>query len=110
MQAVWNNEIIAEADKDDLIYIEGNWYFPPESLNKKFFRPTDLHTTCYWKGPASYYQIDVDGAMNPDGAWYYPALMPGAVGVVKKDFTNYVGFWHGVTVTEQLDERKAKGI
>ena len=53
---------------------EGNWYFPPEALEKEYFKPSDKHTTCFWKGLASYYKIDVDGAVNENGAWYYPAL------------------------------------
>lgn len=100
MQAIWNNKVIAEAYKKDLIYIEGNWYFPPDALKKECLKPSDKHTTCFWKGLASYYQIDVDGVVNEDGAWYYPDPMPSAIGMVKKDFTNYVGFWRGVKVEE----------
>ncbi|MBI3624050.1 DUF427 domain-containing protein [Candidatus Saccharibacteria bacterium] len=100
MQAIWNNKAIAEADKEDLIYIEGNWYFPPESLKKEYFKTTDKHTTCFWKGQASYYQIDVDGVVNEDGSWYYPEPMPSSFKVVNKDYTNYVAFWHGVEVRE----------
>jgi uncharacterized protein (DUF427 family) len=100
MKAIWNDAVIAEADKSDLIYIEGNWYFPPDSLKKEYFSQTDKHTTCYWKGKASYYQIDVDGKINEDGAWYYPDPTGPSKKIVKKDFTDYVAFWHGVTVTE----------
>jgi len=98
MRAIWNDKIIAEAKKDQLIYIEGNWYFPPKALKKEYFKPKDKHTACFWKGQACYYQIDVDGVVNEDGAWYYPELKDSAIGTVKKDFTNYVGFWHGVEV------------
>ena len=100
MKALWNDTVIAEADKDSLIHIEGNWYFPPESIKKDYFTPSDLHTTCFWKGEASYYDIDVDGKVNDGGAWYYPEPKDGSVERVKKDFTNYVAFWRGVEVTE----------
>jgi len=100
MQEIWNNKVIAEADKKDLIYIEGNWYFPPDAIKKEFLKPTDKHTTCFWKGLASYYQVDVDGEVNEDGAWYYPDPTPSAIDKVKKDFTDYVAFWHGVEVKE----------
>lgn len=100
MKAVWNNTVIAQANKDDLIYIEGNWYFPPSSIKSEYFTPIDMHTTCFWKGEASYYTIDVDGTVNEGGAWYYPKPMDGSIERVKKDFTNYVAFWRGVTVSE----------
>jgi uncharacterized protein (DUF427 family) len=68
--------------------------------DKKHFSPTDKHTTCFWKGQASYYTVDVDGTANEDGAWYYPNPTHSATLKVKKDFTNYIAFWHGVQVTE----------
>ncbi len=100
MKAVWNNTVIAEAPKDSLIYIEGNWYFPKSSIRAEFFTPNDEHTTCFWKGEASYYDIRVDGATNPGAAWYYAHPMEGSIERVKKDFTDYVAFWRGVTVNE----------
>ena len=100
MKALWNNTIIAEADKDELIRIEGNWYFPPSAIKKEYFKPNDMHTTCFWKGEASYYDIDVDGNINDGGAWYYPEPMDGSVDRVGKDFANYVAFWRGVEITE----------
>jgi uncharacterized protein (DUF427 family) len=100
MKAIWNSKVVAEAYKDDMIYIEGNWYFPPSALTKEYFAPTDKHTVCFWKGLASYYQIDVDGSVNNDGAWYYPKPTALSKKMVKKDFTDYVAFWHGVDVTE----------
>lgn len=100
MKAIWNNKVIAEVDKADLIYIEGNWYFPPDSLKKEYFTPTSQHSVCYWKGLASYYQIDVGGQVNPDGGWYYPKPTRLAKKMVKKDFSDYVAFWHGIQVTE----------
>lgn len=100
MKVVWNNTTIAEADKNDLIRIEGGWYFPPKSINKGFFTPSDHKTTCFWKGEASYYDVTVDGEKNEFGAWYYPEPMEGSVEKVKKDFKDYVAFWNGIEVTE----------
>ena len=100
MKAVWHDQVIAEAPKDDLIRIEGNWYFPPTSLNKEFYVDSDHHTTCMWKGEASYYDVVVDGQTNEFGAWYYPEPKDGSVERVKKDFANYVAFWNGIEVVE----------
>lgn len=100
MKAIWNNKVIAEANKDDLIYIEGNWYFPPSSINQEYFKANDTHTTCFWKGEASYFDIDVDSNVNQGGAWYYPEPKEGSIERVKKDFTNYVAFWQGVEISE----------
>lgn len=100
MKAVWNDTVIAEADKDYLIRIEGNWYFPPHSVKQEYLKPSGTHTACFWKGTASYYDIEVDGAVNRDAAWYYPEPTTGSLKLVKKDFSNYVAFWHGVQVTE----------
>lgn len=100
MQALWNNTVIADADKNDLIFIEGNWYFPPSAIKMEVLEPNDEHTTCFWKGEASYYDIDVEGVVNKSGAWYYPKPMDGSVERVKKDFTNYVAFWRGVEIKE----------
>lgn len=100
MKAVWNGQVIAEADKDDLIYIEGNLYFPRSAIKEEFYQPSDTHTTCHWKGEASYYNVVVDGKTNDDAAWYYPEPKPSGIEQVKKDFTNYVAFWRGVQVAE----------
>lgn len=98
MQAIWNDTVIAEAEQDDLIRIEGNWYFPPAAIKQEYFKPSETHTTCFWKGEASYYNVDVDGQVNQDAAWYYPEPKDGSIDTVKKDFTNYVAFWRGVEV------------
>lgn len=98
MKAVWNGQTIAEADQDDLIKIEGNWYFPPDSINRDFYSDSDLHTECFWKGTASYYDVTVDGQVNDGAAWYYPQPKDGSIERVKKDFSNYVAFWRGVEV------------
>ena len=98
MKAIWNDKVLAEAEQDELIKIEGNWYFPPASVNKEYFTPTDQHTECFWKGTASYYTIDVDGEKFENGAWYYADPMDGSVERVKKDFKDYVAFYPQVTI------------
>lgn len=100
MKAVWNGATIAEAPKDALIRIEGNWYFPPDSLRPEYFAESNHHTTCFWKGEASYFDVVVGGQTNTFGAWYYPQPQEGSVDRVGKDFTDYVAFWHGITVEE----------
>ncbi len=99
MKAVWNNQILAETTNDNLILIEGNWYFPPNSIHKQYFNSNNEHTICPWKGEASYYDINVDGQINNSAAWYYPTPKDGSIQKVKKDFTNYIAFWRGVEVT-----------
>lgn len=105
MIALWNDQVIAEADKDDLIYIEGNWYFPPESIKREFFQPSTNTSQCFWKGEANYYNVVVDGQSNPDAAWYYHKPMESAFEKTKKDFTDYVAFWRGVEVTDQVHDK-----
>ena len=100
MKAIWNGKTIAEADQDELIKIEGNWYFPPSSVDMQYFTPTDQHTECFWKGTASYYTVNVDGEKFENGAWYYHEPMEGSVERVKKNFADYVAFYPQVTVTE----------
>lgn len=100
MKAIWKNTIIAEAPKEELIRIEGNWYFPPSSLRRAYFKENNHHTHCPWKGDASYYDVVVDGDTNESGAWYYPRPMDGSIERVKKDFTHFVAFWHGIEVRE----------
>jgi uncharacterized protein (DUF427 family) len=100
MKAIWNNTTIAEAPKEDLIRIEGNWYFPPNSIHREYFTESDHHTHCPWKGEASYYDVVVGGETNEFGAWYYPEPKAGSIERVKKDFTGYVAFWNGIEVIE----------
>jgi len=100
MKAIWNDSTIAEAAKEDLIFIEGNWYFPPNAIKPEYFTKNSEHTTCFWKGEASYYDVDVNGVKNESAAWYYPNPMEGSIEKVKKDFTNYVAFWRGIQVQE----------
>ena len=91
MKAIWNGQTLAESDAT--IVIEGNHYFPFEAINKEFFRPSETHTVCGWKGTASYYDIKVDGDTNKDAAWFYPAPKDEA-----KEIANHVAFWKGVEV------------
>jgi len=91
MKALWNNSVLA--DSDQTIVIEGNHYFPPDSVNQEYFEPSDTHTLCPWKGEASYYDVKVNGEVNKDAAWYYPDPKPAA-----HEIKNYVAFWHGVKV------------
>jgi uncharacterized protein (DUF427 family) len=100
MIAAWKNQVIAEAAKEDLIYIEGNWYFPPSSVKPEFFKksPTPYH--CPWKGDCQYFNVGIDGDTSLDNAWSYPKPLPSAIDEVKKDFSNYVAFWRDVSVSE----------
>lgn len=100
MKAVWNGVTLADAPKEELIRIEGNWYFPPSSLKWEYFKDSDHRTTCYWKGEANYYDVVVDGKTNEFGAWYYPEPMEGSVERVGKDFSGYVAFWNSINVVE----------
>lgn len=100
MKAVWNGQTIAEADKDSLIYIEQNWYFPPSSVKTELLKKSETPYTCPWKGVCQYFDI-VDGDnRSQDSAWSYPEPKPSAIEIVKKDFANYVAFWRDVEVTE----------
>ena len=99
MKATWNDQVIAEAPQEDLIRIEGNWYFPPSAMKDDFFTKSEHRTICHWKGEASYYDVTVDGSKNAFGAWYYPNLKTGSAERVGKDFTNYIAFWNGINIT-----------
>ncbi len=100
MKAVLNGQVIAEAEKDDLIYIERNWYFPPSSVNQDYLQKSDTPYTCPWKGVCQYFNVVVGGQISSDAAFSYPQPMPSAIDTVKKDFSNYVAFWRDVQVTE----------
>jgi uncharacterized protein (DUF427 family) len=89
--ATWRGAIIAQSDTFEIV--EGNVYFPPESVNKDFIQPSSTHTVCGWKGTASYYDVVVNGQRNPDAAWYYPTPLDAA-----KQLAGYIAFWRGVTV------------
>jgi len=100
MKAVLNNTVVAEADKADLIYIEGNWYFPPSSVKQEFLTKSDTPYTCPWKGVCQYFNVNAGGTESTDSAFSYPEPKPGAIDIVKKDFANYVAFWRDIQVTE----------
>ena len=90
-KAIWNGTVIAESN--ETVIIEGNHYFPPDAINKEFFKNSTTHTNCHWKGLASYYNIEVKGQTNNNGAWYYPNPLPAA-----SEITGYIAFWRGVKV------------
>jgi uncharacterized protein (DUF427 family) len=92
-QALWNGKVIAESD--DLVQIEGNYYFPESALKKEYFKASDYQTICPWKGTAAYYSIEVDGETNESAAWYYPEPKDAA-----KVIKNRVAFWRGVDVVD----------
>jgi uncharacterized protein (DUF427 family) len=91
VRALWNGAVIAESD--DTVVVEGNHYFPAESLDQQVLRPSETRTVCPWKGTASYWTLEVDGQTNPDAAWYYPEPSDAAAAI-----RDHVAFWKGVTV------------
>lgn len=90
-KAVWNGVVLAESD--DTIIVEGNYYFPIESLKHEHFEESNTHTLCPWKGVASYVNVKVNGQVNRDAAWYYPTPKPAA-----EKIAGYYAFWRGVRV------------
>lgn len=92
-KAIWNGTVLAESD--DTLVLEGNHYFPPESLDPKYFKSSDTHTTCPWKGAAAYKSVEVDGQTNEDAAWYYPAPKPAADRIKDR-----IAFWRGVQIVD----------
>jgi len=90
-KAIWNDTVLAESDR--IVTVEGNAYFPPESLKHEYFRASDTHTHCAWKGRASYYDVVVSGSVNKDAAWYYPEPSQAAANI-----KGYVAFWKGVRI------------
>jgi uncharacterized protein (DUF427 family) len=93
MKASWNGQVLAESK--ETVVVEGNHYFPPDAIRRDFFSESSSHTTCPWKGRASYYNIEVDGAQSADAAWYYPEPKSAA-----EHIKNYVAFGRGVRVEE----------
>ena len=91
MKAIWNGVVLAESEACRIV--ERNYYFPRESVKLEYLRPSETHTTCFWKGVASYYDVVVDGKVNRDTAWYYPETKQAAAQI-----TDYVAYWRGVTV------------
>ena len=93
MKAIWKGKVLAQSEKTRVV--EGNHYFPADSVDRRFFRESRTHTTCGWKGEASYYDLVVDGDVNSDAAWYYPAPKQAAAQIA-----HCVAFWRGVEVTD----------
>jgi uncharacterized protein (DUF427 family) len=91
MKAIWNNTVLAESN--DTVVVEGNHYFPADSIKPEYFEPSSTNTFCGWKGTASYYDVVVDGQRNPDACWYYAEPMEKASHVKGR-----VAFWKGVQV------------
>ena len=91
MKATWTDSVVAESYKT--VVVEGKHFFPPETINKEYFQPSSTHTTCPWKGEASYYNVVVNGETNEDAAWYYPQPKDAA-----SEIKDHVAFWRGVKV------------
>ncbi len=90
-KATWEGAVLAESDKT--VEVEGNQYFPADTIHPEYFKPSNQHTVCPWKGTASYYDVEVDGKRNAGAAWYYPEPKPAA-----KQIKDYVAFWKGVQI------------
>jgi len=90
-KAIWNGVVLAESDHCEVV--EGNQYFPPDSIHRDYFKASETHTVCSWKGTASYYDVVVDGQINKDAAWYYPVPKDAA-----RRIKDHVAFWRGVKV------------
>jgi len=93
MKAIWNNVILADSDKT--LVIEGNHYFPLDSIKKEYFKEIDMRSTCPWKGEASYYDVVVDEQINKGSAWYYPEPKEAA-----KEIKDHVAFWKGIEISK----------
>lgn len=90
-KAIWNDTVIAESEHTEVV--EGNHYFPPSAIHQQYFKTSSHTTVCGWKGTASYYDLHVDGKVNPQAAWYYPTPKEAA-----SNITGYIAFWKGVQV------------
>ena len=93
MKAIWNNALIAESD--DALVVEGNYYFPPDSVNQDYLEASGHTSVCGWKGTANYYHLNVSGKFNENAAWYYAEPLPEA-----KKIAGRIAFWHGVVITD----------
>jgi uncharacterized protein (DUF427 family) len=94
-KAIWNDQVIAEAHLNAIQQVEGNSYFPASAVKSEFLLPSDTHTTCAWKGVASYYHVSVNGMLNKDAAWFYPEPKDKA-----SHIKNFIAFWRGVEVID----------
>ena len=93
MKAIWNGKVIA--DSNDTINVEGNQYFPADTVKSEFLSSSESHTVCHWKGTASYYDLIVEGETNKDAAWYYPESSG-----LAENIKGYIAFWKGVEVSK----------
>ncbi len=93
MKAIWNGVVLAESSKT--VTIEGNYYFPIESVKKEYLVPSDTQSICPWKGMALYHSIVVKGQENRDAAWYYPQPKEAA-----REIKDHIAFWKGVEIIE----------
>lgn len=100
VRAVWNGVVLAEAPRT--VRLEGNHYFPPDSLRREYFVDSPTRTLCPWKGMASYYTVVTDGDTNPDAAWFYPHPNP-----IARRIKNHVAFWNGVQIEGEREPRAA---
>jgi uncharacterized protein (DUF427 family) len=100
MKAVLGETVIAEAPREDLIQIEGNWYFPPQSVDASLLEKSPTPYTCPWKGDCQYFTVTAPTGDLQDRAWSYPEPYPTAFDRVGKDFSNYVAFWKEVQVVD----------
>ena len=91
MKAVWKGEVIAESEMT--VVVEGNHYFPPDAINKKYFKESQTTSVCPWKGTASYHTVQVGGEENADAAWYYPDPKDAAA-----EIKDHIAFWRGVDI------------
>ncbi len=100
MKAVLGETVIAEASRDELVSIEGNWYFPPASVHGEYLVESPTPYRCPWKGDCQYFTVEVDGQSLTDRAWSYPEPYPTAIERVGRDFSGYVAFWKEVQVVD----------
>jgi uncharacterized protein (DUF427 family) len=100
MKAILNDTVIAEAPTEDLIRIEGNWYFPPQSVNAEYLVESATPYTCPWKGECQYFSVKDGEAVLQDRAWSYPTPYPSSFDRVGKDYSQYVAFWKDVRVVD----------
>lgn len=101
MRAVLGETVLARADREDLVQIEGNWYFPPAAVRFEYLAESPTPYTCPWKGVCQYYSVRLDGRTLTDRAWSYPQPYPSAIERVGKDFAGYLAFWKDVEVVEE---------
>lgn len=100
MKAIWKDQVIATADKNDLIYIEGNWYFPPKSVKSEYLHKSETPYVCVWKGKCQYFDVGLGEELSKDSAFCYPKPLANAIDRVGKDFSGYVAFWQDIKVEE----------